>query len=1098
MELAPTSNLDDQQQRVVAHTHGPLLVLGGPGTGKTSTLVEAVAARVASGVDPQRVLVLTFGRRGAAALRRRIERRIAEFGTASAPLVRTFHGYAFGLLRAAAAARGEPPPRLLTGPEQDVVIRELLAGDPQRWPERLQAALPTRAFAAQLRDLLLRATERGISSAQLRQYADQLDRADWRAAAEFREEYEAVLALRDATGRVGTGYDYAELVRAAAGMLASDPARLVAERQRLVMTYVDEYADTDPAQRELLARVAGGGGNLVVFADPDSATFGFRGGDPDGVRQFPDEFPTAAGAAAPTLTLTRCYRSGSGLLAPAARVAQRLRGRAGHRQRVAAVDAPAGEVRVRMFRSPITEVVWLAHQLRELHLRRRVPWSAMAVLVRAGHQLPRVERALRAVDIPAVIDSDDLPLAAQPAVAPLLRLLRCAVEPEALDEPAVVALLHSPLVGADPFTERQLRQGLRALARSADDHRPSGHLLVEAVRDPAELALVERRWAAPALRLARLLATARDAMAAGATVEEVLWEVWQASGLAERWAAVAAGHGAGARPPAEALPEGGAGLDRSRADAAEQALDAVLALFEAAARFTDRFPAAGLAVFLDHLQSQQLPGDWLTPVAQRPEAVRLLTAHAAKGREWDVVAIPGVQEGIWPDLRLRDSVLGAEQLVDHDAGRPVDRAGQLSALLDEERRLFHVAVTRARSVVLATAVAAEAAGTEVAEEPSRFLRELVGSDPAPDDGPEQPDGEPIDGPDGNIHSGPAGASGADPDDTDDTLAPEPSLPVGRLPRGLTLPAVVAELRRVVTDPTQSRPRRHAAATQLARLALARVRGAHPDQWWGLVPLSDSRPLADPGTPVRVSPSAMESALRCSLRWLLERHGGQEATSTAQGVGNLVHATAMLADRADVDRKVLLEWLDARFDAIEHAARWLVGPEHARAEQMIDKLLRWVSANPRRLVAIEQEFTVQVGQVELRGQVDRLEIDEQGRPVVVDLKTGKQAPPGHEIDEHPQLGAYQAAVAAGAFDEFGTEPGGAVLVQLGTGSKDAREQWQPPLAEAADPGWARALIRRTGEVMAGATFRAARNDRCRTCPVRTSCPISGKGRQVVQP
>jgi RecB family exonuclease len=317
---------------------------------------------------------------------------------------------------------------------------------------------------------------------------------------------------------------------------------------------------------------------------------------------------------------------------------------------------------------------------------------------------------------------------------------------------------------------------------------------------------------------------------------------------------------------------------------------------------------------------------------------------------------------------------------------------------------------------------------------------------------------------------------------------------------MTLPALVAELRTAVADPASPYPRRRAAAAQLARLAAAGVRGAHPDQWWGLPALSDDRPLAgDSDEPVTVTPSSMESVLRCSLRWLLEKHGGGAPFTAAQGVGNLVHAAAMQAvDKATVDRQALLEWLDGRFDAIEHAARWLAGPERERAEAMVDKLVRWVAGNPRRVLAIERGFTVSLGDLELRGRVDRLELDEAGRPVVVDLKTGKSNPTSAEIAEHAQLGAYQAAIEAGAFPEFGTEPGGAALVQLGTSAKDAKEQAQPPLAAAEDPGWARALVRRTGEVMAASAFAAVRNDRCRVCPVRTSCPITGQGRQVVEP
>jgi RecB family exonuclease len=330
-----------------------------------------------------------------------------------------------------------------------------------------------------------------------------------------------------------------------------------------------------------------------------------------------------------------------------------------------------------------------------------------------------------------------------------------------------------------------------------------------------------------------------------------------------------------------------------------------------------------------------------------------------------------------------------------------------------------------------------------------------------------------------------------------------TLPVSRPPRALTLPALVAELRTAVSDPAASYARRRAAAAELARLAAAGVAGAHPDDWWGLRQLSDDRPLVEEGEPVRVTPSGMESALRCSLRWLLERHGGSAPASAAQGVGNLVHAAAMLAEDASVDRGALLDYVAARFDAIELAARWMVGPERARAEAMVDKLLRWLAANPRRLLAIEHEFAVRLDDphrpVELAGRVDRLEVDADGRLVVIDLKTGKStAVTANDLAEHPQLGAYQAAVEAGAFAEFGEESGGAALVQLGTGAKDAKEQSQPPAGEGPEAGWATALVRRTADTMAAATFAAVANSKCRVCPVRTSCPVSGQGRQVVEP
>ncbi|GGK00773.1 DNA helicase [Pilimelia anulata] len=1092
---------DPAQQRVIGHTAGSLLVLGAPGTGKTSVLVECVAARVAGGVDPERVLVLTFGRRPAGALRHRIEARVTRAAAAvHEPLVRTFHAYAFGLLCRAAGSRGEPAPRLLSGPEQDLIIRELLdpadGADPVQWPAGLAAARGTRAFAGQLRDLLLRTAERGVGPDELAALGRAGGRADWVSAAAFVDQYVEVLALREATTRGAPAYDHAELIQAAAAALREDPELLAAERRRLAYAYVDEYAETDPAQRDLLALVAGGGAPVVAFADPDSAVYGFRGADPAGVRDFADRFAGPAGPAG-TVLLDRAYRSAGDLHAATRRVAARLRGPGPHRHPTPAAPpesgvaatgaAPAPErepaaparprpdpdrgdgarppVEVATFRTGTSEAAYAAHVLREAHLRDGVPWSRMAVLVRSARgQLPLVQRALHVAGVPTALQVEEQPLHLQPAVAPLLLVLRCAVDPAALDEDAAVALLHSPLGGADPLAERRLRQGLRALALAAGDDRPTGALLVEALRDPAELAPIERRWAAPARAVAGLLAEARTALAVpGATAEDVLWAVWRATGLAERWAARAT-------RPARAGEAGH--VHRRRAAAADRDLDAVVVLFDLAARFVDRLPGARTEVFLEHVLGQQYAADSLAPSADRGAAVALLSAHAAKGLEWDVVVVAGVQEGVWPDLRLRGSLLGAERLVDVVAGRgdgtaAAATAGQLSALLDEERRLFHVAVSRARRRLVVTAVASGAVGgADGEEQPSRFLYEL-----------------------GAVAAGDEGG--------------EPALPVRRLPRALTLPALVAELRVAVADPAAPAARRAAAAAELARLAAAGVAGADPAGWWGLAPLSDDGPLHGPDDTVRVTPSTMESVLRCSLRWLLERHGGAEAASAAQGVGNLVHAAAMLADDAGADRGELLAYVAARFDAIELAAQWLAGRERARAEVMVDKLLRWLAANPRRLLAIEKEFAVRLADtapvVELTGRVDRLEVDDAGRLVVIDLKTGRTTSVTEpELAEHPQLGAYQVAVEEGAFAEYGTESGGAALVQLGTSAAAAGEQVQPPVAGADDPGWARAMVDRTARTMAAATFAAVGNARCRTCPVRVCCPVSGKGRQVVAP
>ncbi|MDI5910166.1 UvrD-helicase domain-containing protein, partial [Streptomyces sp. 12257] len=161
--------LDAAQRAVVEHGGGPLLVLAGPGTGKTTTLVESVASRIARGGDPARVLVLTFSRKAAVELRDRMALRI---GAARAPQATTFHSFCYALVRAHQDSDlFVEPLRLLSGPEQDVAVRELLAGQPDlerlglahvRWPDELRACLTTRGFADEVRAVLARSRELGL------------------------------------------------------------------------------------------------------------------------------------------------------------------------------------------------------------------------------------------------------------------------------------------------------------------------------------------------------------------------------------------------------------------------------------------------------------------------------------------------------------------------------------------------------------------------------------------------------------------------------------------------------------------------------------------------------------------------------------------------------------------------------------------------------------------------------------------------------------------------------------------------------------------------------------------------------------------------
>jgi RecB family exonuclease len=352
-------------------------------------------------------------------------------------------------------------------------------------------------------------------------------------------------------------------------------------------------------------------------------------------------------------------------------------------------------------------------------------------------------------------------------------------------------------------------------------------------------------------------------------------------------------------------------------------------------------------------------------------------------------------------------------------------------------------VTRARRRLVVSAVA----GDE--EQPSRFLDEL----------------DPVDG----------------------------DRPLTAPMRGVHLGALVAELRAYACDPATPPDRRRHAAAELARLAAAGVRGADPGQWWGLAPLSDDGPVADPQRPVPISPSKIDAFLRCELRALLQELGARDGEQVSASLGTLVHEVAATAP-PDAELPDLERMLDEQWDALDFGARWFAANERRRASQIQARLVAWMRESRSRytLVGIEQPFAAPVGDAVLTGRVDRLERDPQGRLVVVDLKTGKSKVRADDLPVHPQLGAYQLAVEAGAFGPDG-ESGGALLVQLAASGKDP-EQFQPPLATAEDPEWIRREVDYVATRMRGGEFTARVNSYCGNCDLQKCCPLQ-TGRPV---
>jgi superfamily I DNA/RNA helicase/RecB family exonuclease len=1036
---------------VLAGTQGFLRVLGGPGTGKTTLLAEVAADRIRNGgVDPDQLLILTANRRAAAQLRSMITALLTATDgepdtprTVREPMVRTVHSYAFSVLRLQSVLHDLPSPRLLTGPDQDAVVRDLIEGDIEDgaldWPATLRPALAVPGFAEELRDLMLRAAERGLGPEDLIALGRRHKRPEWVAAGRFAEQYEQVTLLQ---GRADSGVaqasapalDAAELVASALLAFETDAELLAAERARVRYLLVDDAQHLDPQQYRLLRILGGATKEFVLAGDPDQAVFSFRGAD---FHLFADADPDDDA----TVVLTAGRRMAPVVGRAVARLAARLPGYGPQRRLDHPDTEDPGRVEIRLHATGAAEANWVADKLRRARLIDGVPWSEMAVLVRsATRSIPVLHRALAAAGVPVATPGDEVPLAEQPAVRPFLALLRCAANPAELTAERAALLLTSPLGGADPLALRRLRRGLRRLDLAAGGERTSDELLVDVLTGDDRLAALADGEVAPVRRITALLATARRAISDGAGLEQILWDVWQACGLEQRLVMQASRAGTI-----------GAQADRD--------LDSIVGLFHAAERYADRLPGAGVEAFADYLAAQRIVGLTLAPSAPQGDAVAILTAHASAGREWTVVAVPGVQEGSWPDLRLRGSLLGVERLVDLLSGIDTGETVSVTApLLAEERRLLLVAASRARRRLLVSAVRDED------EQPSRFLAELAG------------------------------------DATDEQ--PETLLSIVPPERALSIADLVGELRQAACDSSLPEERRRSAARQLARLASAGVPGADPRGWYGLPPLSTTDPLRTRDDTLTISPSTVELLTRCPLRWVVERHGGADPVELAAVTGMLVHALAQGAASGLNDEELRAE-LDRAWDSVDAGAPWFSRRERDRVHAMMDTFLTWLKSSRQELtqVAVEQEVTVDLPddpKIRLRGRIDRLESDVDGRPVVVDIKTGKVPISADDAQEHPQLAMYQLAAAYGAFAKLGldSQPGGARLLYVSKRNRTsgAAERTQARLDDEAKKYWLN-VVHAAANSSTGPDYLAKQNPDCPRCPVRFCCPIHPSGRQV---
>ena len=1029
--VSPVTSLSDDQLRAIHHRDSPLVVLGGPGSGKTTVIVESALSRVGQGQDPNSILMLTYGRERASELRDAVALRTTAI--MHEPIARTFHSLAFSILKMKASLETSDP-ILMSGPEQEFFIRDLLDGDvvlgKNYWPPDLEKALTTHGFVRELRDLILRASERNLSPDQLRDLGREYGERYWESAAIFWKQYLDVMDLQaDSAGDAKRRIDPSQIVIEAYHHLRENPSIALDLRARFTTILVDEFQESDPAQRTLLRELAGN--DIVICADADSAIGRFRGADPDQLDLELDYYRDRGGQ----IVLGEIFRSVPEVFQIGLAAAAEFRGSAPQRNRTCAVPEVEGDhepVIVGRFRSQSEEAQFIAYQFRHAHLIQNKPWSQMAVILRApGAQASALRRAFSQTGIP--VASDIEALSRNPAIAPFLLLAQIALGQRQLTTDTCERLLLSEFGGADSVSLRRIRRGLIA-ARSEEDQRTGAELLIAAI-DKGEIAM---DGAQPLRQVHELLTKARKVLRRSSTQgEDLLWEIWinaitsDGTSLSEAWRR-------------QALRGGirGAGADRD--------LDAMMQLFEAARRFAERFPHSKADSFIRQISQENILGDVITAQGQRPDVVEILTVHAAKGREWEIVAIAGLQEGTWPNLRQRGSLLGSERLVDrlrHGAmARKELEALSASGLVEDERRLLHVAVTRAKSQLIVTAIQKDD------EEPSTYFEEIA------------------------TH-----------------VLGEASPTLTRVPRPITPAALVATLRNQLEGPNAS-----VAGSLLKRLADEGLPTADVQSWAGVLPISSTSPVVSPDSLVSVSPSSAESFTECGVKWFLERSGGTNGDSTAQILGSAIHAfAAFMEEQPSLSEDDLVAKLRESWKLIDPNTGWVSTTQLKRAVKMIEKFVKYhkASLEEREIIGVEANFKVTVGRALISGSVDRLEVTADGELFIVDFKTGAHAITREEAASNLQMQAYQLAVIEGGFQDKHESriSAGAELVYLGSTTIEATTRRQPPV----DADEVRGHIREIAEGMSGSEFLATINKRCNQCDVRNACPIQSEGRAVME-
>lgn len=813
---------------------------------------------------------------------------------------------------------------------------------------------------------------------------------------------------------------------------------------------------------------------IVVLGNPDEAVETFRGGDPLMLASAARDFDAVS------LTLPQVHRGSRQIAALIELAVQQVQVAGCISQRRPSYQHLAQNSQSVCFKiapDDTVQVGAVAAHMRSLHLEQGLAWGQMAVIVRQSSSVELIRQELRRGGVPLAPDTPALLLRSEPAAKALLDCARAALDQllgvPVVQEEAARALLLSPLVG---FSAIELRRLRRILGESPD------HLSIRVLSDTE---LFDQLEAAPTLAAKAKVAQAiNEALAKERSegLEALVWGAWQASGKAQYWRQLA-------------LDLEADSLLRQRAD---HDLDVVISLFKRLEVWSERNPSAPGQQFLDELEAQQVASDSVAALGARPQGVSVLTVAACAGRQWEFVAVLGIDDGVWPNLRLRDSLTQTGLLTDIVSQRIADTVNlaSLTASLDPQ------ALAQARAQICSDEMRLLVAAM------SRANRQLWL---------------------GAVNGGEQG-----PSSFFNYLSRQSGIPVEPIQPGgaYTLRGLVATLRRQLMLDLKRNDGAGASqiAALLAALAQRGVPGADPRSWLGIAGASQfltDLPAQLEGQDqlgtqaaahavvalkklqaqrvnqarqrgARLSPSDVENIETCPLRWYLQRHGGSPASSSAQQIGALIHWLAQQGQEHGLSREQLLDLFYRERPSLQLPGGWYGRQENQRVEKMVENLALYLANSPANMqVEVECPVRAQVElevdgaplKIKISGRADRLEHTSQGIDVI-DFKTGASVDSAG-AQTNAQLATYRVALQA-----RGENVHGGALIMLGKENKRAQvdaitypgsRELAPSDYLETGQGWDTDLISAAALDSLGPSYQARTGEHCRHCAYQDFCP-----------